>query len=97
LERAVILAGEGSLYPAHFSFTQLRVPADSEGNHLDVRVGFTIDEAERSLIEATLKQTGDNKTKAAAILGISTKTLHVKLKQYRLASDEAMAAADAGA
>ena len=42
------------------------------------------------LIEATLKHAGNNKTRAATILGISTKTLHVKLRQYRL--EEGMAA-----
>ena len=51
---------------------------------------MSIDEAERVLIEATLHQTKNNKTRAATTLGISAKTLHVKLKQYRLngADDE---------
>jgi two-component system response regulator HydG len=54
-----------------------------------IEVGMSINEAERRLIEATLRQTGNNKTRAATILGISAKTLHVKLKQYRLpAGDE---------
>jgi len=39
-------------------------------------------EAERSLILKTLHQTRNNKTHAAAILGISLKTLHNKLKKY---------------
>lgn len=62
---------------------------------VDVSVGMTIDEAERLLIEATLKHTGNNKTRAASILGISTKTMHVKLRQYRL-GDEANEAVAAG-
>ena len=45
---------------------------------------MTIESAERVLIEATLKQTGNNKTRAAAVLGISAKTLHTKLRLYQL-------------
>ncbi|MCC7185758.1 MAG: sigma-54-dependent Fis family transcriptional regulator [Acidobacteria bacterium] len=41
--------------------------------------GLTVDEAERQLIQITLAHTGGNKTKAAAMLGISLKTLHNKL------------------
>jgi DNA-binding NtrC family response regulator len=47
-----------------------------------VRVGATVDEAERMLIERTLEATGQNKTRAAEILGVSLKTLHNKLKEY---------------
>lgn len=57
-------------------------PAAPQGVGVDV--GMTIDDAERRLIEATLIHTKNNKTKAASILGLSTKTLHVKLKQYRI-------------
>ena len=47
-----------------------------------VRVGTTVDEAERLLIVRTLESTGQNKTRAAEILGVSLKTLHNKLKEY---------------
>jgi DNA-binding NtrC family response regulator len=46
-------------------------------------VGTTVEEAERVLIFETLKMTNQNKTRAAEVLGISTKTLHNKLKLYR--------------
>jgi len=36
------------------------------------------------LIQMTLEHTGDNKTRAAEILGISLKTLHNKLNRLRL-------------
>ena len=48
-----------------------------------VTVGSTVEEAEKLLILETLRKTGDNKTRAAEILGISTRTLHNKLKKYR--------------
>jgi DNA-binding NtrC family response regulator len=51
-------------------------------------VGTTVDEAERLLIVRTLESTGQNKTRAAEILGVSLKTLHNKLKEYSQARDE---------
>jgi DNA-binding NtrC family response regulator len=64
-------------------------PPHTQAIGVGVDVGMTIDEAERRLIEATLEYAGNNKTKAASILGISTKTLHVKLRQYRISGEEA--------
>lgn len=55
-------------------------------NTVRVEVGTTVDEAERQLILKTLLSTHNNKTKAAEILGISSKTLQNKLKEYQSAS-----------
>jgi DNA-binding NtrC family response regulator len=44
-------------------------------------VGTTLDQAERELIDITLKHTNNNKTRASEILGISIKTLFNKLKE----------------
>jgi transcriptional regulator with PAS, ATPase and Fis domain len=71
---------------------QGQVPADEMQRHLDesnsvrVEVGTTVDEAERQLILKTLVATHNNKTKAAEILGISSKTLQNKLKEYSSAA-----------
>jgi DNA-binding NtrC family response regulator len=43
---------------------------------------MTVAEVERQLIFETLSQSGQNKTRAAGILGITTKTLQNKLKRY---------------
>jgi DNA-binding NtrC family response regulator len=56
--------------------------ADQAADDLRLRVGTTVDEAERRLILRTLAYTGNNKTRAAEILGISLKTLHNKLNRY---------------
>jgi DNA-binding NtrC family response regulator len=93
LERAVILAGEGTLTAEDFKVLPrpaLRTAGDAG---LDLCVGMTIDETEQALIRATLVHTGNNKTRAANVLGISARTLHAKLKQYRLESEE-LATAD---
>jgi DNA-binding NtrC family response regulator len=102
IERGVILAGKGPLETRHLLLPRsdpipLLSPEVSRG-HLDIGVGMTIDEAERVLIEATLNEAANNKTRAAAVLGISAKTLHMKLRQYRLedAGEEAAEGAQAG-
>jgi DNA-binding NtrC family response regulator len=59
-----------------------------DGSAVTVRVGATVGEAERLLILRTLEVTGQNKTRAAEILGVSLKTLHNKLKEYGRERDE---------
>jgi DNA-binding NtrC family response regulator len=49
-----------------------------------IGVGCSIYEAERRLILKTLEAEGGNRTKAAEILGISTRTLRNKLQEYGL-------------
>jgi transcriptional regulator with PAS, ATPase and Fis domain len=43
-----------------------------------------VDEMEKLLIEEALKQTGGNKTRAAAKLGMSRTSLWRKIKKYGL-------------
>ena len=87
LERAVIVAGEGTVQSTHlppgFGGGAAPAPAaSSDSGELRLPVGYTIEQAERSLIELTLEHTKHNKTRAAEILGISQKTLFNKLKEY---------------
>ncbi len=87
LERGVILAGEGLIQAHHISVGAAKATAprqSDQGGTLEVHlpVGTTVDDAERALIEATLKHTGGNRTRAAALLGVSQKTLFNKLKEY---------------
>jgi DNA-binding NtrC family response regulator len=89
LSRAVILAGDGVIGRRHLPVSlgvpekaeRPAPPPDQEGVFLPV--GTTVDQAERALIERTLAYTGNNKTRAAAILQIGLKTLHTKLRAYR--------------
>jgi DNA-binding NtrC family response regulator len=92
VERAVILAGEGTILPLHLAVgfggqgpAPNSPPAGApHGNSEELRipVGSTIEQAERALIELTLEHTRHNKTRAAEVLGISQKTLFNKLKEY---------------
>jgi DNA-binding NtrC family response regulator len=89
LERAVILAGEGTVVARHLppsvAPTGVReAPAapDAAADFLVLPAGTTIDDAERALVRRTLILTKGNKTRAAEVLGISLKTLFNKLKGY---------------
>jgi len=53
---------------------------DGAGEKLELRVGMTVDEAERRLISATLSHCGNNKPRAASMLGIGLRTLYRKLQ-----------------
>jgi DNA-binding NtrC family response regulator len=54
--------------------------ADGAGEQLELRVGMTVDEAERRLISATLRHCDNDKPRAAAMLGIGLHTLYRKLQ-----------------
>src|SRR5215204_4506146 len=87
IERALIIAGEGSLSPSHlphFHPTAGPRPVSDlkEPDTVRLPVGTTVSEAEKALIHITLQHTKNNKTRAAEILGISLKTLFNKLKEY---------------
>jgi DNA-binding NtrC family response regulator len=58
-----------------------RLPCLTEPT-LQVRIGSSIEEVERRLILATLEELGGNKKRAAAVLGISLKTLYNRLNIY---------------
>src|SRR5918911_134020 len=62
----------------------------SEPSHtplITVRVGSTLEEVNRRLIEATLAECGNVRRKAAEMLGISLKTLYNRLAQYKAEKD----------
>ena len=47
---------------------------------------MSLEDVEKKAIEATLRETEDNKSEAARRLGITRATLHSKLKKYGLES-----------
>jgi len=93
IERAVILCPDGAPLdaghlPPGFGKTQIPPAHADDDSVVLVPVGTTVDEAERLLILRTLEAAGQNKTRAAEILGVSLKTLHNKLKEYSHAREE---------
>ncbi|MGH9159437.1 MAG: sigma-54 interaction domain-containing protein [Vicinamibacteraceae bacterium] len=58
-----------------------------DGTSVQVAVGMTVSEVERRLILATLSHCRRSKIKAAAMLGVSLKTLYNRLNKYDARSD----------
>ena len=84
VERATIVAEGEFIEPKHLpSMPDAARPAPDGAPSVSFKPGVTVDEAERQLILLTLEHTGNNKTKAAEILGISLKTLHNKLNRMK--------------
>jgi transcriptional regulator with PAS, ATPase and Fis domain len=85
LERAVIVAGEGTILPKHLPAQinfKSTIPAPVEDDDsIRVRFGPRLSEVEEAYIELVLKHTGQNRTRAAEILGISIRTLQNRLRE----------------
>lgn len=79
IERAVLMSSEKIITENDLLIEGL------ENDQLDrtLSPGMTVSEAERLLIIKTLEFTGDNRTQAAHLLGISIRTLRNKLHEYR--------------
>ena len=78
VQRAFILADD--VIDAHLAPATVAKPESAP--LLAVRVGSTLDDVSRRLIEATLAECG-SKRKAADLLGISLKTLYNRLAAYK--------------
>ena len=92
IHSAYILAGsvvDVDSLPRELSTTPFDGLPTDNGDVLLVRVGTPIEDMERRLILATLKQQAGNKTRAAELLGISLKTLYNRLNAYHEASADA--------
>lgn len=89
------LLGEGQAESLRSQVTVETVPATEasiqEPGALTIRSGTTVQEMEKALILETLRSTGNNRTVAAKMLGISIRTLRNKLHEYNYdaGSDEA--------
>ncbi|HTP69318.1 MAG TPA: sigma-54 dependent transcriptional regulator [Dongiaceae bacterium] len=57
---------------------------EKDGDEASCKPGLTLQEMERRLLEATLEATGGNRTKAAALMGVSLRTVRNKIREFRL-------------
>jgi DNA-binding NtrC family response regulator len=75
----VDLEGEFAVAPDRGTSHSFETPSSNE---VVIRVGTSLDLAERALIMATLRAVEGSKSKAAQVLGISLKTLYNRLHAY---------------
>ncbi|NLG76079.1 MAG: hypothetical protein GX535_07565 [Xanthomonadaceae bacterium] len=68
---------------ARSSFVSHTAQEKGEIRALRIPVGTNLADVERWMIYATLQKCGGNKTRAAALLGVSLKTLYNRLNAYR--------------
>ena len=91
IERAILLEttnriGLGAIV---FNSTDCGQASDNLTNGLIK--GFSLAKAERELIFRALQETGWQKTRAAALLGITRATLYAKVKQYHIGKNSCVA------
>jgi DNA-binding NtrC family response regulator len=94
LPGGVQMPGSAPARPADSSWQRRRANDTAGDQTVSVQVGTTVDELERQLILKTLESTNNNKTRAAELLGISSKTLQNKLKEYASAAAGTVLAAE---
>jgi DNA-binding NtrC family response regulator len=85
IQRAVLVADGGELTPDLVP-ERIREAATLEAGQRTspIRLGMTLEAAEKELIKMTLASTGGNKKTAASILGISRRALYNKLSRLEL-------------
>jgi two-component system response regulator HydG len=82
VERAIIMARGDMITPSDFPEVLQKLDVDREETRLDLTPGRTLKEVEKDMIIRTLEMASGNRTRAANILGISRRTLQLKLKDY---------------
>jgi DNA-binding NtrC family response regulator len=88
LERAVIVAGEGTIFLRHLPPEPADASAEpavtvQDEDSIVLRVGLPMHDLEEAYINLVLKHTKGNRTRAAEILGMSLRTLQNRLKEVQ--------------
>jgi two-component system response regulator HydG len=82
VERAVIMTRTDVISAAELPDVFTDLEGGETGAEIDLTPGRSLKEVEREMIIRTLDETGGNRTRTAEILGISRRTLQLKLKEY---------------
>ncbi len=80
VERALILSDGRPIAAEHLSMPAEAPPPATEGPSQ----GFDLEAAERELVERALRHTGQNKAKAARLLGLSRTKLYTRMERFGL-------------
>jgi DNA-binding NtrC family response regulator len=85
IDRAILLESTDRIGLSSIVLEQVEDTTSSNQTCRNQVNDFSIAAAERQLIARALRETGWQKTKAAALLGITRATLYAKVKQYNIA------------
>jgi DNA-binding NtrC family response regulator len=88
IERAVVGCNEDLVTPTLLPLGLAPVERREQGDGVLLPLGTTLEQGERELILRTLESVNNNKTRAAAILGTTPKTLHNKTRRWRAGGDK---------
>lgn len=83
VKRATLLANGDFITPKELG-DEIIEKQDTNSNQIILGSSLNKEETEKQLIINALRQTGNNKSKAATLLGIDRKTLYNKLKHYNI-------------
>ena len=82
VERAIILSRDEMITPALLPETIQAEDASQPGSALIEPESASLKDMEKKMILQTLEETGGNRTKASDLLGISRRSLQLKLKKF---------------
>jgi DNA-binding NtrC family response regulator len=88
IEGAILLCAGDTIEPMDLSLPTPRGAVPSTLSAAVPAPGATLEELERDHIERVLKENGFNRTRTALALGISKKTLYLKIKRFGLDAQE---------
>jgi len=81
VEGLVLVCAGGVIVPTYLP-TKILARDGHQSTDICIPVGTSLREAQRLIIKETLASVGDNKSRAARILGLSRKCLYDKLRQF---------------
>jgi transcriptional regulator with PAS, ATPase and Fis domain len=84
IERAILLETTDKIGLSGIVIDPTKCSQVSSSPTANLIKGFSLAKAERELISRALQETGWQKTRAAALLGITRATLYAKVKQYNI-------------
>jgi len=82
IERAVIMSRGEVITPLEFPNDLQELDQELKNSQINLAPGRSLKEVEKEMILRTLEETGGNRTHAARILGITRRTLQLRLKDY---------------
>src|SRR3990170_1048809 len=88
IERAVVGSAGDLITPESLPFASPPTTKPVATDAVILPLGTTLEQGERELIQRTLESVKNNKTRAAAILGTTPKTLHNKARRWRCEAAE---------